>query len=74
MDELIGLVSNVISILGEAFGVVSDEGPVLRRGKVGRRRVYTSQGLNRSRSGGKSSKEDKILISGNNSICVGKKY
>jgi hypothetical protein len=46
----------------------------LRRGKVGRRRVYTSQGLNRSRSGGKSSKEDRILISGNNSICVGKKY
>ncbi len=74
MKELIGSVSDVISISGEVVKAVSDEGSVSRRGKVGQRRVYTSPGLNRSRSGGKSSKQGRILISGNDSICVGKKY
>jgi hypothetical protein len=74
VEELIGYISDVISISREVVGAVSDEGSTSGRGKVGWRRVYTSPGLNRSGTGGKSSKQVRILISGNDSTCVGKKY
>jgi hypothetical protein len=61
------------SILGEVVGTVSDEGSVSGRGKVSRRRVYTNPSLNRLGRGDNSSKQGRILISGNDSTCVEKK-
>jgi hypothetical protein len=74
MGELIVFLSNVISISREVVGAVSDDESILGRGKVDRRRVYTSLGLNWSGSGGKSSKQCRILMSGNDATCVGNKY
>jgi hypothetical protein len=74
MGELIGFVSVVMSIAGEVIGIVLDEESDWRRGKVGRRRAYTSLGLNRLRRGDNSSKQERILISVKDSPHVGKKY
>jgi hypothetical protein len=68
-----GTISDGGSISGEVVGTVSDEGLVLGKGKVGRRRVYTIPGLNRSGRVDNSSKQGRILISGNDSTCVEKK-
>ncbi|KAK0601230.1 hypothetical protein LWI29_022353 [Acer saccharum] len=72
MGELIGTVSDGRLISGEVVG--TGLGSVSVRGKVGRRRVYTIPGLNRSGRGVNSSKQGRILISGNDSTCVEKKY
>jgi len=74
MGELIGFVSDDMSISREVVETVSDEGSISGRGKIGRRRVYTIPGLNRSGKGVNSSKQGRILISSNDSTCVEKKH
>jgi hypothetical protein len=74
MRELIRFVLVIRSILGEVFKTILDEGLVLGRGKVARRRVYTIPGLNHSGRGVNSLKQGRILISSNDSTCLEKKH
>ena len=69
-----GIVSDDGSISGEVVETISNEGSISGRGKVSRRRVYTIPGFNHSGRRGNSSKQGRILISGNDSTYVEKKH